>query len=215
MAHKNRAGAGARALAAAGIAVCAVLCGLLLCNLTIIVKGTLNPDRPPSVLGVTPLVVLSGSMSGQSEGHIEVGDLIFVTRADPDTLAAGDVIAFMRGQSAVTHRITSVQTGPDGGLLFYTKGDANQAADTEPVTEDQLLGVCRGRIAKVGDFALFLQQPLGMLLFAGVPVLAFLVYDMLRRQRGSKHRQELEAEIARLRGAAGPPEGQAPRDGTP
>ena len=218
---KRSAGPLSRMLTAAGLAACVLLGCLLLCNLTIIIRGTLDPERPPSVLGVTPMVVLSGSMSGTQDGHIEVGDLVFVARTDPATLAEGDVIAFMNGQSAVTHRITAIETDADGGLLFTTKGDANQTEDTEPVTEDQLLGVYCGRIPRVGDFALFLQQPLGMLLFADLPLLAFIIYDIIRRQRDanrqSKRTRELEAELARLRGAEDGPQQAAalPADDEP
>ena len=41
---------------------------------------------PPSVLGVTPLVVMSGSMSDEAEDHIEVGDLIFIDKISTDEL---------------------------------------------------------------------------------------------------------------------------------
>ena len=72
------------------------------------------------------------------------------------------------------------------------------------MTEEQLVGIYRWRIPKVGDFALFLQTPLGMLLFVGVPVLAFLIYDIIRRQRyanrENRRTAELEAELERLRG---------------
>lgn len=196
--EKNR-----RIVTIVGAILCIVFGSLLICNLTIIIKGTLHPEQPPSVLGITPMVVLSGSMSGTQEGHIEVGDLIFVDKAQPEELEVGDVIAFMSGQSTVTHRITAIDTDEDGGLLFTTKGDANNAEDTEPVTVEQLVGVYQGRIPKVGDFALFLQQPLGMLLFIGVPLLAFIIYDIVRRQRYTTRErakaQELEAELARLR----------------
>ena len=64
-----------------GLVLCIVFALLLICNLTIIVKGALAPDSPPSVLGVTPLAVQSGSMSGTAKDHIEVGDLIFVKPA--------------------------------------------------------------------------------------------------------------------------------------
>lgn len=189
-----------------GIVLCVVFGLLLLCNLTIIIKGAIDPKCPPSVLGITPLVVLSGSMSGTQEGHIEVGDLVFVGQIDPDELQVGDVIAYQNGQSTVTHRITDIQN-ENGKLLFTTKGDANNAADTAPVTEDQIVGVYRGRIPGMGDFALFLQQPLGMLLIVGVPVLAFVVYDIVRRQKLSARQKErtgeLEAELARLRAQAG------------
>lgn len=188
--------------AALWLAVCLALGALLVCNLVIIVRGALSPDRPPSVLGVTPMVVLSGSMSGSQEGHIETGDLIFVGAADPDELEEGDVIAYMSGGVTVTHRITAIDTS-GGERLFTTKGDANEAEDAEPVAADQIVGVYLGRIPKLGDFALFLQQPLGMLLFIGAPLLAFLVYDVIRRQRAahrvSDREAQLEAELERLR----------------
>lgn len=186
-----------------GIILCVILGILLICNLTIIIKGTLNPDKPPSVLGVIPMVVLSGSMSGDAEDHIEVGDLIFVRKEKPEKLQEGDVIAYMSGGTTVTHRITEISTDEEGGLLFTTKGDANVAEDTEPVTVDQLVGVYQGRVPKVGDFALFLQRPLGMLLFIAVPLLAFIIYDILRRQRYASREkekaQEMEAELKKLR----------------
>ena len=156
-----------RLVTAVGILLCAVFGFLLVCNLTIIVKGTFYPDRPPSVLGVTPMVVLSGSMSGEAEDHIEVGDLIFVDKVEPEDLAVGDIIAYMEGSVVVTHRIIEINTGADG-LEFTTKGDANNAADLRPVSAANLVGIYSFRIPKVGDFALFLQTPMGMLLFPAV-----------------------------------------------
>lgn len=207
-----------RALMVLGAVLCVLFGFLLICNLTIIIQGTVSPEKPPSVFGITPMVVLSGSMSGDAEGHIEVGDLIFVKSADPDSLEVGDVIAYMNGGSTVTHRITAITSDEDGGLLFTTKGDANEAEDTQPVTEEQLVGIYRGRIPKVGDFALFLQQPLGMLLFIGVPLLAFIIYDILRRQRYALREkaksEELETELARLRALAEEREAQGAEDTT-
>lgn len=190
-----------------GAVLCIVFGFMLICNLTIIVKGTLTPEKPPSVLGVTPMVVLSGSMSGTAEDHIEVGDLIFVGKADPDELKAGDVIAFMDGKVVVTHRILEVQAREDGALQYITKGDANNSTDLRPVHEDNLVGIYKTRIPKLGDFALFLQTPLGMVLFIALPLMAFILYDILRRQmyakQEAKRTDELEAELARLRKLAG------------
>ena len=56
--------------------------------------------RPPSVSGLTPMGVLSGSMSGQAEDSLEVGDLALIRRVEPDTLKVGDVVAYMSGGSA-------------------------------------------------------------------------------------------------------------------
>ena len=66
-----------RILFIVGSMLCCIFAVILVCNLTIIIKGVVNPKVPPSVLGVTPMVVQSGSMSGNAEDHIEVGDLIF------------------------------------------------------------------------------------------------------------------------------------------
>lgn len=187
----------------AGAAACLILGFLLVCNLIIIIKGTLQPEKPPSVLGITPLVVLSGSMSGT----IEAGDLVFVSRTAPEALETGDIIAYMSDGSVVTHRITAIGTGADGTRQFTTKGDANNAEDEAPVSEAQLVGVYRGRLPGVGDFALFLRSPLGMLLFIGVPVLAFILYDILRRQRCANRERErareMQAELDRLRAMTG------------
>ena len=202
-----------RALTVIGLVLCIVFGFMLICNLTIIIKGTLYPEKPPAVLGITPMVVLSGSMSGTAEGHIEVGDLVFVGKAEPAELKTGDVIAFMEGDVVVTHRIIEIQTAEDGARQFITKGDANNAIDLRPVTEEQLVGIYQFRIPKVGDFALFLQEPLGMVLFIGVPLFGFVIYDLLRRRhyanREEQRTAELEAELARLRALAGE---QAPEE---
>lgn len=186
------------------LVLCAVFLFLLVCNVTIIVKGTLHPETPPTVFGVAPMVVLSGSMSGSADGHIEVGDLIFVTEADVDSLKVGDVVSYMQGRTVVTHRLISVETGANGDALYITKGDANNAPD-EPIAAGDIVGVYRFRIPKLGDFAMFLQQPLGMAVFIGVPICAFIVYDVLRRgrtkSREAAENERLKAELEALRAA--------------
>lgn len=190
-----------------GIVLCVVFSILLVCNITLIVKGTINTDVPPSVLGKTPLAVLSGSMSGDAPDHIEVGDLIIVDTIQPEKLKVGDIIAFKQGSTVVTHRIIEISTGDDGNLTFSTKGDANNTPDQRPVAEDELIGIFKFRIPEVGNFVLFMQTPMGMALFIGVPVLAFIVYDILRRQiyhnKENKKTAELQAELERLRALAG------------
>lgn len=193
-------------LTAAGAVLCVIFSFLLVCNVTIIVKGTLHPETPPSVFGVAPMVVLSGSMSGTAEGHIEVGDLIFATAADTDKLQVGDVVSFMEDNVVVTHRIVEITADESGKKQFITKGDANNAADP-PIYVDTVIGICRGRIPKLGDFAMFLQKPLGMAVFIGIPVCAFIVGDVIRRRRDARRENEetarLRSELEKLRAAAG------------
>ena len=193
-------------LTAAGALLCVIFSFLLVCNLTIIIKGSLHPETPPSVFGVAPMVVLSGSMSGTAEGHIEVGDLIFATAADTDKLQVGDVVSFTEDNVVVTHRIVEITADENGSKQFITKGDANNTADP-PIYADAVIGVYRGRIPGLGDFAMFLQKPLGMAVFIGIPVCAFIVGDVIRRRRDAKRENEetarLRSELERLRAAAG------------
>ena len=149
------------------------------------------------------MVVQSGSMSGNAPDHIEVGDLIFIGKADVDKLKERDIISFMEGSIVVTHRIMEIKTAEDGSRSFITQGDANNTEDSEPVTAENLVGIYKGRIPKLGDFAMFLQKPLGMMLFIGVPLLAFIIYDIIRRTRAAgrenKKAAAMEAELERLR----------------
>lgn len=192
-------------LSVAGAVLCCIFAVMLICNLTIIIKGVINPETPPSVFGITPMVVQSGSMSGSAEDHIEVGDLIFTVKPNISELKKGDIISYMEGDIAVTHRIIDITTDENEKLSFITKGDANNTEDPA-VSEDAVFGLYKGRIAGLGDFAMFLQKPLGMAVFIGVPVCAFIVYDIIRRQksagRADKENEELRAELERLRAEA-------------
>lgn len=177
-----------------GTLLCIIFGFMLMCNLIIIGKGTLNPSEPPTVFGLTPMVVLSGSMSGTSEGHIEVGDLIFDVEPDIGSLKEGDVITYMVDSIAVTHRIVDIYKDDDGQTKYVTKGDANNVED-EPITAKDIIGIYKFRIPRLGDFAMFLQKPIGMLIFIGIPVCAFILYDLVQRRRADKKSDDENAEL--------------------
>ena len=171
--------------------ICVILSIILLSNLIIIVKGALNPERPPSAFGVTSMIVLSGSMSGDAPDHIEVGDLIITKSVDPETLKVGDVITYMeQGTTAVTHRIIGVND--DGS--FKTKGDANNAEDREPVLPERIVGKYIFRIPKLGDIAMFAQTPFGMMVFIGIPLLAYILLDMAVRLKQNKRKKKADEQ---------------------
>lgn len=169
--------------------ICVILSIILLSNLIIIVKGALNPERPPSAFGVTSMIVLSGSMSGDAPDHIEVGDLIITKSVDPEALKVGDVITYMeQGTTAVTHRIIGIND--DGS--FKTKGDANNAEDREPVLPERIVGKYIFRIPKLGDIAMFAQTPFGMMVFIGIPLLAYILLDMAVRLKQNKRKKKAD-----------------------
>ena len=199
--------------------ICILLSLVLISNLIVIIKGAINPDRPPSAFGFTSMIVLSGSMSGDAPDHIEVGDMIVTRSADPKTLKVGDVITFMEeGTTAVTHRIIGINE--DGS--FRTKGDANNTEDRIPVQHDQIIGKFMFRIPKLGDVAMFAQTPFGMLIFIGLPLVAYIVLDLVMRARQNKNKktaddrskaenEELKAELERLRSQLAEEKGSAPQ----
>ena len=196
-----------------GIVLCIILLPILAVNVTLIVKGTIRDDIPPDIAGVTPLVVLSGSMDDGSEDAIKIGDLIFVKKVDADSLKVGDIIAFMEGDYAVTHRITGVNND-NGTKSFTTKGDANNTEDTSPVTSNNILGKYDSRISKLGNFVIFLQTVPGIVLFVGVPLLVFIGYDIIRRQALLKNERikqdQLRKEIEELKN--NPTSAELPRE---
>ena len=99
------------------IVLAVILLPILAINLTLIIKGSIDPDTPPSVFGIAPLAVTSGSMEGDEEGSFPKGSLIFVRILDDDarsSLGENDVITFRTADSFVTHRIVGVLRGDDG-----------------------------------------------------------------------------------------------------
>lgn len=180
-----------------------ILVPLLIVNLTLIIKGNLDPDNPPAFGKYVPMVVLSGSMQDGRENCISIGDLIFVKRVDPDTLKKDDIIAFKEGDYVVTHRINQVTKDKNGKTVYVTKGDANNTVDLYTVSQSSVVGIYVGRIAKIGNFAIWLQTPLGMLIVVGIPLLCFIAYDIIRRKKISEHSSDdadqLRAELAKLK----------------
>ena len=189
-----------KAISCAGIAVCVVLVFVLIVNVTIIVRSYMYPEKVPDFLGYKPFIVLSGSM----EPTILAGDLIVAKVTEPGKIVKGDIIAFRAEKDTiVTHRVTDVQT--EDGLNFLTRGDANTGADAKAVSVENLEGIYLWRVAGVGRFAMFLQTPIGMLLFVITPLCLFIVYDIVSRNKRSRKKgnreAELEAELAALRAA--------------
>lgn len=123
---------------------------LLIVNLTLIIKGMVNPDTPPDFFGYMPLAVLSGSMDDGSDDCIKVNDMIFVKKADPQTFEKDDIITFRYSDEVITHRIVEVIKEDDKIVSFSTKGDANNTTDGLIPVED-VYGIYEG--SRIGGLA--------------------------------------------------------------
>lgn len=189
-------------LSVIGIILCLVFGVIFLFNLSIIIQGTKDPSVPPSVFGITPMMINTDSMSGKATGHIEEGDLILSKKIDINLLKEGDVISYMDGKNMLTHRIVQVDSS-SGSLRLMTKGDNNSSIDKSYATSENLVGICATRIPKLGKFIMFLCKPIGVLLFVTLPLCAFIIYDMIQKKREtrprSKKEAKMQAEIERLK----------------
>jgi len=177
------------------LAICLILLLLpiLFFNVNIIIKGILNPDEVPMIFGISPMVVLTDSMN-TGNASITAGDMIFAKSIETNQLKEDDIILFKEGNGLVIHRIIKIND-VDGQLEFTTKGDANNVEDINPVVATNVVGIYLGRIPIIGHFVLFLKTPLGMLLCIGMPLVLFLVYDNIQKE---KDRIAYQLELAKL-----------------
>ena len=99
----------------------------------------------PSMFGYATLTIETGSMSGT----IEEGDMILIK--DTGEYKIGDIVTFLQDGDKIptTHRIINYDS--DGN--FITRGDANNTADTKPVTKDDIIGEVIEVFPKVGHFS--------------------------------------------------------------
>lgn len=133
------------------------------------------------LLGFQVFNVISGSM----EPHYSMGDLIYVKKVDVNTVKEGDVITFILNEDLVvaTHRVVSVDAEKQH---FYTKGDANQIADSAPVHFNNVIGVPKFSIPLLGYVSDFIQNPPGMYITIAVgAVLIILVFlpDLIGKKK--------------------------------
>lgn len=86
-----------------------------------------------------PIAVLSGSMSPT----FNRGDAAVIQKlkdSDKDKLKKGDIIQFVSGSKYVLHRIIEITNDEKGNKVFKTKGDHNNAADSEKITLENVKG---------------------------------------------------------------------------
>ena len=167
---------------------------ILAINLTLIIKSYTNKDDVPSLGGYLPLIVLTDSMYPEIHG----GDLIICHKGEPEEVQEGDIIAYFdpagNGTTIVSHRVVKV-TEKDGEISYITKGDANNTEDMFPVTEDDLVGVYIKRIPGVGNVAMFMQSTTGLIVCVLLPIILLVAYDIIRRRKYDKKKQDDMAEL--------------------
>ena len=124
------------------------------------------------------LAVVSGSM----EPAIGVGSLAVVKPVSD--YRVNDIITFKSTNSATdrdmtTHRIVAVLE-TDGEKNYTTKGDANNAVDSRPVNQGQVVGKYFFNIALLGYLLKYIKTLPGLLLIIIVPAV-IIIYEEARK----------------------------------
>ena len=166
------------------------------------------------LLGFQCYNIISPSM----EPEYGVGDLIYVKQVNPESIKEGDVITFLVNEDLVvgTHRVVRVDRE---NKRFYTKGDANEIEDQSPVHFNNVIGVPKFAIPKLGYVSDFVQNPPGMYITIGIGIiliLAVFLPDMIGKKKNedeneavatmqteidtaAEENEQLKAELAQLR----------------
>ena len=85
-----------------------------------------------SLFGYSAFEVVTGSMEGELEDSISVGDWIIVKYTN--NIQLKDIITYEKDGSFITHRVIEEYNG-----TYITKGDANSGKD-DPVSREQIVG---------------------------------------------------------------------------
>lgn len=139
----------------------------------------------PGLFHVHPLMVQGRSM----EPGYPDGSVIYIKKADEDRLKEGTAVTFLLAdeETLVTHRITEVDRQR---RLVYTKGDANELADSGATPFSRIVGMPFFCIPYLGYLAEYLSSPAGK---AGI-LLAVVVVCILSWMDGALQKYEEEAK---------------------
>lgn len=149
---------------------------------------TLITSRTPMLFGLQSFTVLSGSMSP----GIPTGSVVYTQKTSE--VGVGDVITFERKGVNVTHRIidtvdkngksvsalvSPLPGAPAPAEVFYkVKGDANNAADSDLVAKDKIVGKVLFNIPAFGEYASYLKTLPGFLILIVLPTLIFVAFEL-------------------------------------
>ncbi|WP_227002765.1 signal peptidase I SipW [Salicibibacter kimchii] len=132
-------------------------------------------DGEPNVFGYQLKTVLSGSMVPE----FQTGSIIAIEPIEePTQFEKGDVITYINpDDNLVTHRVHEVMNDDQ---QYITKGDNNNAADSEPVLAENVVGQYTGfTVPYAGYVANFATSPEGALFLLVVPGALLFGYSII------------------------------------
>lgn len=142
----------------------------------------------PRIIGISEYTVITPSM----EPTIPVGSIVLVKPIEFDEIKEGDIISYYsknHSDVVVTHRVASIDA--DSGKLI-TKGDANNSADVNPVSKEQMIGIVIYSLPKAGIYLQNVVSVQGLLLILAMFISGSLLTSVGERlvKDTKKHKEK-------------------------
>jgi signal peptidase len=104
------------------------------------------------------IAVASGSMTPKiSKGDVVIVKQIKQGSINYEDIKVGDILAYKHNNIIVVHRIINI-VNDNNKYYFYTKGDANDFEDNFKIEEDNLIGIVKFKINKIGYPTVWLSE---------------------------------------------------------
>lgn len=155
---------------------CAILIFIIITSCITIFDAATHPGKTPSVFGYKVMTVITGSMKPQ----INPGDLVIATNIkDLNSVKVGTVVSYLNKENVlITHRVIEINNNK-GLRTYITKGDANPAADVEPVSQSQIQGTYKAKIPYLGYVGMFVKTGIGMISLIVIPLIIIFGLELI------------------------------------
>ena len=159
---------------------------ILLYNIFLITKSTLDKTDAKSMFGYRAYVITTNSM----EPTINVGDIIIVSGIEKDKIKTDKIVTFEQNNQIITHRIVGIEE-TEKGSKYVTKGDNNLTKDTEEISYEQILGTIVLKIPRIGNIILLLEDKVYIILLLNLILIIYIntkrVEEKKKMRREKKH----------------------------
>jgi signal peptidase len=172
---------------------------IFLIALSIMVIGTIAIKRnePLYIFGRAITAIPTGSMEGDLEDSLDIGDLAIIKRGSYEDIKIGDIVVFQQPITddiniLVIHRVIDIK---EQGLV--TKGDANSTPDQGFVTEDEYQGLYVSKITWLKPVVTTVTTSLGKTVIFGlitILLLGLLFSEVIHIIKTISHTQKEELD---------------------
>jgi len=142
------------------IIVCFILTIMIAFNVALLVDAFLHPDRPPSVFGYAPLVM------GETDSNLGLEENTFLLASKKQAIGINNLVAYRYWDLSLLGRIDNVE-GNNGFI--------NAWGETITINDNDLIGKIIYTNLPLGQFLMFTQTRIGMLIFLIIPLILIVV----------------------------------------